>query len=354
VLETLRQRVAAEPGVAGVTFVDLLPRTNYRDYRVELDDSATVGVPAGEAGAPAAQVALPDVTVAFVDPSYFDVLEAPILAGRGFQPADLAPGARVVIVDQGFVDLVLQGSKPDRPAGAVYRCGADHGARRNESAPWYEIVGVVKELGMSGAAEHGREAGLYMPASPGSGFPPYMMIHAQGDPLSLVPRVRAIAGAVDPTLRLSEFQRVDQVTSTLQWILGLWLRATVVMTAVALLLSLAGIYAVLSFTVARRTREIGVRVALGASRRRLVAGIFRRPLTQVGLGVVAGAALIALGAIAMFRTEQFAGEGAGLPFGQLALLVAYATLMLGVCLLACVVPTRRALGVEPIVAMREE
>jgi putative ABC transport system permease protein len=352
-LETLRQRVAAEPGVAGVTFVNLLPRTNYRDYRVELDDSATVAVPAGEAGARAAQALLPDVTVAFVDPSYFEVLEAPILAGRGFQPADLAPGARTVIVDQGFVDHVLLGRNPIgrrvRFSGA-----APITSPPNEPAPWYLIVGVVKELGMSGAAEHGQEAGLYMPASPGSGFPAFMMIHAQGDPLSLVPRVRAIAGEVDSTLRLSEFQRVDQVTSTLQWILGLWIRATVVMTAVALLLSLAGIYAVLSFTVARRTREIGVRVALGASRRRLVAGIFRRPLTQVGLGVVAGAALIALGAIAMFRTEQFAGEGAGLPFGQLALLVAYATLMLGVCLLACVVPTRRALGVEPIVAMREE
>jgi hypothetical protein len=125
--------------------------------------------------------------------------------------------------------------------------------------------------------------------------------------MTLVPRVRAIAGSLDPTLRLSEFQRVDQVTSSRLWILGVWIRMTLGMTAVALLLSLAGIYAVMSFTVARRTREIGVRVALGARRRRVLTAIFRRPLTQVGLGVAAGAALIALGALGLSRTYQFQG-----------------------------------------------
>src|SRR5690606_23047978 len=118
--------------------------------------------------------------------------------------------------------------------------------------------------------------------------------------------------------------------------------------------SLAGIYAVLSFTVARRTREIGVRVALGASPRRVIGAIFRRPLTQVGLGVVAGATLIGLGILLISRTEQFRNSGIGLSIADVALLAVYAAFMLGVCLLACVVPTRRALGVEPITAMRVE
>ncbi len=77
-------------------------------------------------------------------------------------------------------------------------------------------------------------------------------------------------------------------------------------------------------------------------------------MTQVSLGVAAGATLIALGAIALARTTQFSSWPSGLSAGQLALLVAYAAFMLGVCLLACVVPTRRALGVEPIMAMRVE
>jgi ABC-type antimicrobial peptide transport system permease subunit len=147
---------------------------------------------------------------------------------------------------------------------------------------------------------------------------------------------------------------MDQVASDLLWIIGMWLRTTLVMTAVALLLSLAGIYAVLSFTVARRTHEIGVRVALGATRAASWPAIFRRPLTQVGVGIAAGATLIAVGALVLARTTQFQDWPRGLSVGQVALLVAYAAFMLGVCLLACVVPTRRALQVEPIVAMRVE
>ncbi len=362
-VEALRERLAAEPGVAGVTFVDKLPRTNSDWSRVLLDDSASVfaadAAPAA-AGAPEAPPRLRSTKVAYVDPSYFGVIETPILAGRGFQAADLAPGAQVAIVDQGFVDRVLLGRNP---IGRRVRLadGIDEGTAPTpvtgaeaDTLPWLEIVGVVKELGMNSAAETALGAGLYRPSTPGSGFPPNMMIHAQGDAMALLPRVRAIAGAVDPTLRLAEIQRMDQVADDLLWTLGLFLRGTLVMTAVALLLSLAGIYAVLSFTVARRTREIGVRVALGASRRGVLTAIFRRPLTQVGLGIAGGATLIALGALGLSRTYQFQHWPSSLSAGQVALLVAYAAFMLGVCLLACVVPTRRALRVEPVVAMRVE
>ncbi|HEX2188055.1 MAG TPA: FtsX-like permease family protein, partial [Longimicrobiaceae bacterium] len=361
-VEALRHRVAAEPGVVGVTFVDKLPRMNYFNHRIALDDSASVAAPSvaaasSAAGAPGGAPPPRWTKVAYVDPSYFDVLEAPILAGRGFQAADLAPGARVAIVDQGFVDLVLQGRNPIGRRVRIAADGTPVTGPEAESLPWFEIVGVVKELGMSGAAQDGRSAGLYRPAAPGSGFPPQMVIHTQGDPMALVPRIRAVAGTLDPTLRLSEFQRVDQVASDLLWILGLWLRMTLVVTAMALLLSLAGIYAVLSFTVARRTREIGVRVALGANRRRVVTAIFRRPLTQVGMGVVVGGLLVAMGALVLsvhVPDSELRLSEARIPLEHVAILVAYAAFMLGVCLLASVVPTWRALRVEPTVAMRVE
>jgi predicted permease len=343
-LEALRQRVAAEPGVRGVTFVDRLPRTVHVERYIELDEPSPAP---GQGGAapPSAVAPLREVSTARIDPSYFEVLGAPILAGRGFHAADLAPDARAVIVDRGFVDQVLLGRNA---IGRRVRFTAEQrgGALADSARPWYEIVGVVNELGMGAATQRGRAAGFYLPVTPGSAGRLHVVVHARGDPLSLAPRLRAIAAEVDPTLRLSELQRVDQVTSAVLWVLRLWLKITLLLTGIALLLSLAGIYSVLSFTVARRTREIGVRVALGSSRRRVVTAVFRRPLAQVGLGVASGGAVIGVAALVV--------SGGGFTAGQVALLIGYAAFMLGVCLLACVVPTRRALRVEPTEALRAE
>ena len=342
-LEELRRRISAEPGVVGVTFVDRVPRTPRPEAEIELPDDAT----ASRGASADSQPPFRDATIAGIEPSYFDVLETPMLAGRAFNAADFAPGASVAIVDQGFVDQVLQGRNP---IGQQLRFVQDaNDVATNGANPWIEIVGVVKELGMGAPTRKERAAGLYLPATPDRFDTVYMMVHTRGDPMAFGPQLREVATAVDPRLRLSEMQRVDEVTEDLVWVVGLWLRVTVVMTAVALLLSLSGIYAVLSFIVARRTREIGIRVALGASRRRVVAAIFRRPLIQVGLGVLAGGALIAVaGSIA----TDMPGLNGELSLKQFAIIIAYATLMLGVCLLACVVPTRRALSVEPTVALR--
>jgi ABC-type antimicrobial peptide transport system permease subunit len=133
------------------------------------------------------------------------------------------------------------------------------------------------------------------------------------------------------------------------------MRIMIGLTGVALLLSLAGIYAVLSYTVARRTREIGVRVAIGASARRIITSIFRRPLIQVSMGVLAGSVLVGVGTVAVRQSEQFAGlKQGGLSVGDVTVLAAYAMLMLAVCLTACVVPTIRALRVQPTEALRAE
>jgi putative ABC transport system permease protein len=112
---------------------------------------------------------------------------------------------------------------------------------------------------------------------------------------------------------------------------------------------------VLSYIVAKRTREIGVRVALGAGSRRVILSIFRRPLTQVVGGVLAGTTFIGLAAIAVQNTEQFKGAGQqGLGVGDIAMLLGYAVLMVAVCMTACVVPTIRVLRVQPTEALRAE
>jgi predicted permease len=341
-LEDLRQRVAGEPGVAGVTFVDRLPRAPRPEYDIELPQDVNRTGPAGESGEPGTP--LREATVARIDPSYFDTLETSVLAGRAFGPADVAPGVQVAIVDQSFVDQVLQGRNP---IGQQVRFASQDPVKA--PYPWMQIVGVVKDLGMGAPSRVGRAAGLYLPSSPERLGRVYMMVHLRDDAQPFAPKLHEIATAVDPTLRLSEVQRVDKVTEPLIWFVQLWVRVTAIMTAVALVLSLSGIYAVLSFIVARRTREIGVRVALGASRVRVVSAIFRRPLIQVGLGVLAGSALLALAGSVKTEMPGLDGE---LSAAQLAMLAAYGVVMLGVCLLACIVPTRRALSVEPTVALR--
>jgi ABC-type antimicrobial peptide transport system permease subunit len=222
-------------------------------------------------------------------------------------------------------------------------------------APSYEIIGLVKNLGTGNAAQSGQGAGVYLPAVPGSQGALNLIVHSRGDPLALAPRIRALATAVDPALRIEQITRLDEVVNPLLWFLGLWMKIVLGLTAVALLLSLAGIYSVLSYIVARRTREIGVRVALGATGWRVIRAIFKRPVIQFTLGVIAGCGLIALAAIGIQNTTQFEGtETGGMGPTELAMLIGYAIVMLGVCTLACVVPTLRALRVQPTQAMRAE
>ena len=338
-IETLRSRLEAAPGIVGVTIANKLPSGDPVWRRLE--GSSVPDTPSGW------------IATASIHPSYFDVLEAPVRAGRPFSSADLSPDARVVIVDQGFVDRVMQGRNPVGHRVRLSR-GAEPDSNPSE-LPWYEIVGVVKDLGMTPLGARVRTAGLYLPLVPGRHGALDMMVRGRGDPLTLALRIREVATSVDPSLRIEAMTRLDEVAKPRLWFYALWMYLTMGLTAVALLLSLSGIYAVLSYTVARRTREIGVRVALGASARGVITSIFRRPLTQVVLGVVAGCILIALAGIGIQHTTEFSAlEPRGLTVGEIAMLTGYAVFMVGVCMLACVVPTMRALRVQPMEALRAE
>jgi hypothetical protein len=304
---------------------------------------------------------LREATVAAVDPSYFEVLDAPILAGRGFTPADAVPGTRVAIVDQGFVDQILHGRNAigqqvrfRYPGPGVRRWGPGNPDDPAGPGDWYQVIGVVRELGVGAPTQPGRAAGFYIPATPELFDQIHMMVHVRGgDPMTLAPQVRDVATAVDPSLRLVNVQRANEANNDILWVVGLWMRITVVLSSVAIVLSLAGIYAVLSFTVARRTREIGVRVALGAGRARVVLGTFRRPLCQVALGIVVGTAIVFAGAV-LFRNTGLPGSENDLTTAGIAMIIGYGFVMLGVCMLGCVVPTRRALNIQPTIALRTE
>jgi putative ABC transport system permease protein len=337
-LEELRRRVAAEPGVSAVTFVESLPALYHPSVQLEFPDNANIPSPAY-------------ARLAAVEPGYFDVLQSPVIAGRTFTAADVQAGSRVAIVDQGFVDRVLKGRNP---IGLQVRFAPDEDAKNAAPEPWVEIVGLAKDLGVQAAVQPTRVSGFYLPAPPDRLKELYLMAHVpSGDPASLSQRLVEITTAVDPTLQLSAVQRADQVNSDLVWIIGLWLQVTSVVSAVAVVLSLAGIYAVLSFTVSRRTREIGVRVALGGPRDRVILAILRKPLVRVVIGVFVGAGFV-LAAGAALRTTSFPGSELPITVRHIAVLAGYMVFMVGVCSLACIVPARRALRVEPTVALRTE
>jgi hypothetical protein len=346
-VQAMVQRLRAEPGVVGVTYANRLPRMYHPHGFVEVDAGGSAPLdprwPAGHR-----------VSSATVASNYFEVLRAPILQGRGFHAGDVtADGATAgggVIVNESFVRLVLGGRNPIGRRIRYVHSGDWTEERQREPGQrtWYEIVGVVRDMGMS-TSKDPKRAGFYHLAPPGGVAPVQLAVHVRGDAAAFAPRLRAVASEVDPALRLYETVSLDTVNRAELDFVDFWFQLLLVVSGVALTLSLAGIYSVMSFTVAQRTREIGIRVALGAGRGRVVLAILRRPLTQVALGVAAGAGLI--GAIIFSVTTA---DGGSMSPKAVAALVAYALVTLAVCLLACIVPARRALRVEPTEALRAE
>ena len=324
--QKLEQRLEADPAVTGVTFAEQLPRQYHPNHQVEVD-----------AGAVAPKDARGHVVAStHVDPNYLDVLGVSMLSGRWFNRSDATADARVVVVNKAFVDRLMGGRNP---IGRRIRYPRSSKA---EPGPWYEIIGVAPDMGTNSGWG---PAGIYHPLDRNTIYPLNVAVHVLGAPNAFVPRLRAIATDVDPTLRLAEVMPLREVVNPEVKFHQFWVRMTTIVSAMVLVLSLVAIYAVMSFAVSRRTREIGVRMALGGTPRHIVGAVFAQPMRQLGIGLAAGVVLVA------WMTGMMK---AGVPSaGQLLMLGAYAAAMTAVCLVACVVPTRRALAVEPTEALRE-
>jgi hypothetical protein len=203
-------------------------------------------------------------------------------------------------------------------------------------------LGVVPDLGMFWGTHDPKAAGMYHAVRPDALDAPWLAVAVRGEPASFSARLRRAVAAVEPSLRMAPPIPLDDVNQGELMFMQFWFRLTLVVSAVALALSLAGIYAVMWFTVTRRTREIGIRVALGADPRRLIVGVLRRPMTQVASGLGVGALLA--GALLVLVGTDLTATG-------VVLLLVYAALLLGVCAAACALPVRRALGIEPTQAL---
>jgi len=327
---TLKNRLEAEPGVRGVAIANVLPGMDHPGFRVEVEDAAPDADPQGVRA-----------LRANVDIGYFEAMDRPLLSGRGFGQGDLTEGATAVIANTDFVERVLGGRN------ALGQRVRYRPRRGQEQGPWYEIVGVVGSLGMNEAMP-GRDAGLYHPIAPGSISPIRLAIHLGSDPEAFAPRLRTLARETDPSAIVLEVVALDEVFSfnrfSLQWIeIGAF-----TLIGILLALSASGIFALMSFTVVQRTREIGVRAALGADTRDVAVTVARRSVAQLAIGILLGMPIAWRLLFELKRDLDRIPDHSPL---VLAMVGGIGVLVL-VGFVACVIPTRRALRITPTEALR--
>ena len=320
------RQLAAEPTVASVAYGNRLPGMNFVDMRVEVD-----GQPARGAGA------APYVRRVSVGATFLDTFDAPLVSGRRFTDGDLAPGRHVAIVDHTFARIVFNGQD------AVGRLVREAAADGEDPGPWIEIVGVVRDL-TDDTNKKFDDSTLFRLAAAEDVYPLYVAVRARNNPSALMSRTRVLAADVDPSLRLTEMMTMDNLGEADLVALDFFARLMTGISIVAIILATAGVYALMSFTVARRTQEIGIRVALGANPRRIVSATFARGFLQVTLGLVAGAGPAAA-LVAAIGPEVAATNGNGVALWTCLLSLGLVAVVTGI---ACVFPARRALRIQPI------
>jgi putative ABC transport system permease protein len=275
-----------------------------------------------------------------VAPTYFEVFGARLLAGRAFTNADTALRERPLIVNRTFVTEALGGGEV---LGRRLRYRTDG----DQPEPWMTIIGVVEDFPAGFKITGQTSAKMYHLGTVEEMRRGTIFVRLRGHtPESFAPMLRRIGTQVDPTLQLTavgplavRYEEYGRIAATAAL-------AIAMVTLSVLLLSAAGIHAMMSFTVNQRRREIGIRAALGAGARQILTGVLSRAARQLTVGVGLGVAL-SLALDAASGGELMRGKG-------LAIAPAIAALMVLVGLLAASGPARRGLRVHPTEAMRAE
>ena len=332
----VKRRLQAEPEVAGVTFTASLGQ-RARTGRIEVEGAAVDAVRGPRSD---------DVTTFGIDTDYLDVYGMRMLAGRPFNALDATASNVPVIVDRAFAQRFLNGTSA---VGRRIRYAA--AATAGKPSAWYEIVGVAENLRQNAidpdvlrptvlypvASEQLTGAGLTVRLQPSLVF--------QKDE-GFARTVHQIVTAVDPGLRMGEIRGGVQAASQDALALRLVALAVSLILLTVLLFSAAGVYSLMSFTVAQRRREIGIRTALGAPPMSVLRSVFSRVAVQVAVGVALGVVV----AIAIAPSI----EGAALA-GRLAIVTpAIAVIMVLVGVAAAYAPARGSLRIQPTEALRAE
>jgi putative ABC transport system permease protein len=326
-LQQVLERVAAVPGVRAAGLTSAVPLTGgpATDFEIE-------GRPPFDVGNQ------PVADIRIVDPRYFDVMSIQLRAGRVFSDRDSGQAPRVMVVNE---TLASRFFPDENPLG-----------RRITMKDWGppltgEIVGVVGDVKENGLAA-ATQPEIYWPYPQFPSAFNRLVVKTAGDPLQVVAAVKSQIWAVDREQPIANIATMEEVisTSVAERRFNLLLFGS--FAVCALLLAAVGIYGVISYTVAQRTHEIGVRMALGARRGDVLRLVVGQGMVLVaagiGLGLVAALGLTRLMANLLFSV----GATDPLTFAVIPLLLA------GVALLACWIPARRATKVDPLVALRCE
>jgi putative ABC transport system permease protein len=272
-----------------------------------------------------------------VGDKWFDTLGMRLIDGRDFVNTDTRTSTRVVVVNKTLADLEWPGASP---LGQRVRYGREAGS------PVLTVVGVVSDIKHMGPGQPARPE-IYLSYNQSS-FPMMAVaVRTSGDPLALVPAIRAEAARVDPTQPISGVNTMDAYLDRAYSRSRFLARLTIVFGGLALLLAVMGVYGVTSFAVAQRTKEFGVRTALGASRARLMRDVVIKNLAAAAAGSVAGASLAMWGS-RLIATMLFGTE----PLNPSAYVLAIAVL-LTTALSATLIPARRAATIDPVKALRD-
>jgi len=332
---TLLERARLLPGVVATTVaLDAPPRYGMVDYR-------SVALARTGAVVPTDGV----VTMNMVRPDFFRTLGVRMLQGRSFTGEEDRGQADVLVMSEG---LARKLSPNESLVGQQVRTGP--------KAPWMTVVGIAADVAAVGITGRGRHAQLYFPLGDGPrfapGFPPdpgKLIVRARADAAALlIPSLRAIVHDIDPTIPAPEISMVRSSFATELAAPRFNTILLAIFAGLALILAAVGLFGVLSYTVSRRTREIGIRVALGAR-----ADDVRGLVVRQGMGpVLAG---LALGVIAsFFAARVLASLLYGVAAHDTLAFVAAGVVLTATAMVACYLPARRATRVDPMTALRSE
>ena len=277
----------------------------------------------------------------YVSDRYFETFAIPIIAGRGFLETDRADSPRVAVVNEAFASRYLGGN----PIGKRIRTDRD--------GPWVEVVGMTT-TGKYFSVFEPTQQFLYLPSSQHPETRMTLIAETYGDPAAMAGPLREMVHSIDANVPIFAVRTMDDLFDQRSVkIANLLIGIVGALAAMGLVLALVGLYAVVSYQVSRKTREIGIRIALGAERRQVVKLVLKRAATMVLTGVGIGIALSLLG---NHLTAGMAAAGTGLQVmaPNLVWFITVIIALLLTTLAAAAIPAWRAARVDPMQALRQE